>query len=110
MSAIEIPAKLRIFIWDKLNIYVIALSLFLYYLLQLAVTSSARTGPLAALGIVIASLIIAVPLATVRYSQLTQLVRILIRGLGIVVLILTLTAGPPPTVFRTALCFSAAAP
>jgi hypothetical protein len=94
MSAIEIPAKLRIFIWDKLNIYVIALSLFLYYLLQLAVTSSARTGPLAALGIVIASLIIAVPLATVRYSQLTQLVRILIRGLGIVVLILTLTDSP----------------
>jgi hypothetical protein len=94
MSAIEIPAKLRIFVWDKLNIYVIALSLFLYYLLQVAVTSSARSGPLAALGIVIASLAIAVPLANVRYNQLTQLVRILIRGLGIVVLILILTDSP----------------
>jgi hypothetical protein len=68
--------------------------LFLYYRLQVAVTSSARSGPLAALGIVIASLIIAVPLATVRYSQLTQLIRILIRGLGIVVLILILTDSP----------------
>jgi hypothetical protein len=58
------------------------------------VTSSARSGPLAALGIVIASLAIAVPLANVRYSQLTQLVRILIRGLGIVVLILILTDSP----------------
>ena len=94
MSAIEFPARLRIFTWDKLNIYIIALSLFLYYLLQLAVSASARTGPLAALSLVIASLVIAIPFATIRYSQLSQLVRILIRGLAIIVLILTLTDSP----------------
>ncbi|WGJ14982.1 hypothetical protein QEV83_01335 [Methylocapsa sp. D3K7] len=43
---------------------------------------------------VIASLVIAIPFATIRYSQLSQLVRILIRGLAIIVLILTLTDSP----------------
>ena len=68
--------------------------MFLYYLLQLAVSASARSGPLAALSLVIASLVIAIPFATIRYSQLSQLVRILIRGLAIIVLILTLTDSP----------------
>ena len=105
MSAIEIPARLRIFTWDKLNIYVIALSLFLYYLLQLAVSSSARIGPLAALGMVIASLVVAIPFANVRYNQLSQLVRILIRGLAIIVLILILTDSPLEFVWPGAVGF-----
>jgi hypothetical protein len=69
----------------------LSLSLCFYIIYS---STSAGAGPLASLGTVIASLIIAIPLANVRYGQLSQLIGILIRGLGIIVLVLILTDSP----------------
>ena len=94
MSTAEYSMRSIDSIGYKLNISCIILSLIAYYFLQVAIGSSAHAGPLEAFGIVVASAVVAVALANIRYSDLSQLVRIVVRGLGIIVVILTLSDSP----------------
>ena len=94
MLLLNYTIKNKSFTWNMQDIYCISLSLIIYYFLQVAIRSSAQAGPLAALVLVAASAALAVSLSRIHYGQLSRLVRILIRGLGVIVLILTLSDSP----------------
>ena len=75
----------------RTEVYVVLLSFALFYCLQIVIRSSAHAEPLAGLGVVVASAIAAIPFANVHYRDLSRLTSVLIRGIGVLLFVLTLS-------------------